>query len=721
MSDKKHNWLSRLLNRKDSQHPEVTQPAEAKGPIQAGLPSLHKSREEIRADEQNVQLEWNVGDVILDLYEVRKVAEGFGDNVHEKDFHEGGFGRVYRVRHRGWGIDMAVKSPRPEYTRTESQQEAFFREYETWMNLPRHPNIATCYYVRRVSTVPRVFIEYLSGGDLRDWIDTRRLYEGSPTVALRCILDISIQIAWALAFAHDRGLVHQDIKPGNILMTNDGTAKLTDFGLTAPCRSLQGAQTSGMCGDGVVEVMGMTPAFCSPEQHLRQPISHKSDIWSWAVSVLEMFTGEVTWFAGQAVGEMLEVFLQTGADDVSIPKMPEELIKLLRHCFAHTPSARPATMHLVADRLVMIYAQCIGHKYPRPEPRPEADSNHRSAIGSPREPGEQMDVFPSRHTTGVYGKPSRIRSCHLEWMPDDEILGLYRVIGILGEGGMGRVYRVRHLEWDVDMAMKSPKAESFSTEQQKVLFRRECESWMDLEVHPNVVTCYFVRNIETIPHIFAELIKGGSLAAWIHDGRLYEGAHKDVLLRLVGFAMQFATGLDYAHAKGLIHQDVKPDNVLVTKDGKVKVADFGLANAKAELGFGVRTTERRQGEHSIVATYGGLTLKYCSPEQANLAVQHDSGVPRQALSKLTRRTDIYSWAVSVLEMFMGDASWQHGLAAPQALEVHLEGNLVDPRVPIMPPRVGRILKQCLARNPEDRPHSLEDVINDLRNVRDQIV
>jgi serine/threonine protein kinase len=88
-----------------------------------------------------------------------------------------------------------------------------------------HPHIASCYYVRNLGGTPRMFIEYADGGTLRDWLHDGKVKDWHT------ILDIAIQICYGLSFAHKKGLVHRDLKPGNCLMTSDGTLKITDFGL----------------------------------------------------------------------------------------------------------------------------------------------------------------------------------------------------------------------------------------------------------------------------------------------------------------------------------------------------------------------------------------------------------------------------------------------------------------------------------------------------------
>src|SRR5262249_30583037 len=141
---------------------------------------------------------WQPGDVILDLYEVLAVHSG------------GGMGLVYRVRHRRWNIDLALKSPRPDLFHNERDKALFEREAETWVRLGLHPHVVACHYVRPIDGIPRIFAEYVTGGSLEDWIRSGRLYAGTPEQSLARILDIAVQIAWGLQHAHEEGLVHQD-------------------------------------------------------------------------------------------------------------------------------------------------------------------------------------------------------------------------------------------------------------------------------------------------------------------------------------------------------------------------------------------------------------------------------------------------------------------------------------------------------------------------------
>jgi WD40 repeat protein len=299
------------------------------------------------------------------------------------------------------------------------------------------------------------------------------------------------------------------------------------------------------------------------------------------------------------------------------------------------------------------------------------------------------------------------------WEVGDVILDLYEVKHVFTGGGMGLVYRVHHRGWNMDLAVKSPRLEFFQTQAQIENFEREAETWVNLGLHPCTVSCYYVRRLGGIPRLFAEFIDKGSLADSIRSRFLYEGGPDHALERILDIAIQGAWGLHYAHEQGLIHQDVKPANILMSADGSAKVTDFGLAKAQAVAGenavFGLG--------HSIMATYGGMTLAYCSPEQAEIAAQSRSGVAKSDLSRLTRRTDIWSWGVSIFEMFTGEPPCPvGGQAAAEALEAYLDIESNDPELPKMPQGMGNILRHCFKRSPADRPQEMLDVIRVLKEV-----
>ena len=277
-------------------------------------------------------------------------------------------GTVHQVQHRAWGMDLAVKSPKRTHM-TPSGTENFVRECQTWVQLGLHPHVVSCYYVRVMGGLPRVFAEYVDGGSLADWIRTRRLYRGGPAAALARVLDVAIQFAWGLDHAHEQGLVHQDVKPGNVMLTRAGVAKITDFGLSRARGFLPAAERADAGASVMVASGGMTPAYCSPEQAASRPLTRRTDVWSWGLSVLEMFTGGVSWLSGQLAGAVLRDYLDAPPEDPDLPRMPQAVAQLLARCFAADPAARPARLRPLAEELVLIHDAVTGRAYHRAVPR----------------------------------------------------------------------------------------------------------------------------------------------------------------------------------------------------------------------------------------------------------------------------------------------------------------------------------------------------------------
>ncbi|MCR5296230.1 MAG: protein kinase [Clostridiales bacterium] len=280
------------------------------------------------------------------------------------------------------------------------------------------------------------------------------------------------------------------------------------------------------------------------------------------------------------------------------------------------------------------------------------------------------------------------------------LLYTYRIESDPMHGGMGDIWRVHHTGWNMDLAMKRPQEKMFSSESSKQGFIDECQNWINLGLHPNIVSCYYVREIDGVPTIFSEWMENGDLENHIRNGTLYDGNEEEIQKRLLDIAIQYARGLHYAHDAGLIHQDVKPANLLLTNDWQAKAADFGLANARAQLTVLEGDVTEQDPGQSLNAAAGGYTPAYCSMEQMDGKT-------------LTRRTDIYSWAVSVMEMYYGSRPWTNGPVAGMNCRDYMEDQ--ESRMTI-PQKLQGLLAKCMALEEDDRPHDFGIVEDELKII-----
>jgi serine/threonine protein kinase len=322
---------------------------------------------------------WQAGDVVLGLYEVTGVLG------------EGGMGRVYRVRHRGWGLDLALKVPLAPVLAAAGGADLFVKEAETWVNLGLHPHVVTCHYVRRLGELPLVFAEYADGGSVHEAIRAGRL------ASAEAILDVAVQFAWGLHHAHEQGLVHRDVKPANVMLTSDGLAKVTDFGLARARPGGLAAHASGGHTMTVEGGGGATPAYVSPEQARGDAMSRRSDAWSFGLSVLEMFLGRRTWNLGLAAPEVLATIDEDGGPATPIPP---RVRALLERCFQRQPDERPHDMAEIAAELRAAWETLTGRAYPRPEPKggpgsPDALNNRAASL---------VDLGRVHEATGLWAR-----------------------------------------------------------------------------------------------------------------------------------------------------------------------------------------------------------------------------------------------------------------------------------------------------------------------------
>ncbi len=278
-------------------------------------------------------------------------------------------------------------------------------------------------------------------------------------------------------------------------------------------------------------------------------------------------------------------------------------------------------------------------------------------------------------------------------------LGHYEILTALGEGGMGEVYRARDSRLPREVAIKIlPEALSRDSERLS-RFDREARSASALN-HPNIVTIYEVGQSGDILYIAMELVEGKTVRELLAAGPL-------ALRKLLEIGFQVADGLARAHSDGIVHRDVKPENLMVSRDGFVKILDFGLAKAVAQApeGFSQLQTDDGLTGHGVVLG----TTAYMSPEQA-------SG------RELDFRSDQFSLGCVLYEMATG----RHAFRKETAAET-LTAILRDEPEPVgslnarLPAPVCWIVERCLAKEPEERYASTRDLARDLAALRDRLL
>ena len=274
-------------------------------------------------------------------------------------------------------------------------------------------------------------------------------------------------------------------------------------------------------------------------------------------------------------------------------------------------------------------------------------------------------------------------------------LGSYRVLSLLGAGGMGEVYRARDAKLNRDVALKIlPDAFALDADRLE-RFRREARAVASLN-HPHIVTIYSIEEHDDVPFITMELVEGRSLDQGIAGGGLS-------LARFFDIAIALADALSAAHRKHIIHRDLKPANVMVTDDGNVKVLDFGLART-------VEPDVVRLGDAvtSLGLTAAGTivgTMPYMSPEQIEA-------------KPLDHRTDLFSLGIILYELATGERPFRGDSSAglmSSILKDHPEP--VGERRSGLPGGVCRLIGQCLEKHRRDRIQTANEVLVELKAQR----
>ncbi|WP_066547943.1 Stk1 family PASTA domain-containing Ser/Thr kinase [Clostridium sp. AT4] len=259
----------------------------------------------------------------------------------------------------------------------------------------------------------------------------------------------------------------------------------------------------------------------------------------------------------------------------------------------------------------------------------------------------------------------------------------YEILEKIGSGGMSVVYKAKCHTLNRLVAIKVLKEEFASDENFVSKFKMEAQAAARLS-HPNIVNVYDVVDEENLHYIVMELIEGITLKSYIEKKELLDSKEA------IGIAIQVAQGIAAAHEQHIIHRDIKPQNMIISKDGKVKVADFGIARAVSS--------------QTVNSSAAVGSVHYISPEQARGGYCDE-------------RSDIYSFGITLYEMVTGRVPFEGDNTVAVAL-AHLEDPVVPPGDynPQVYPGLEDIILKCTKKKPDRRYGSMEEVIHDLRRV-----
>ena len=262
----------------------------------------------------------------------------------------------------------------------------------------------------------------------------------------------------------------------------------------------------------------------------------------------------------------------------------------------------------------------------------------------------------------------------------------YEIIELIGSGGMANVYKALCHRLNRYDAVKIMRDETAANTELRRRFRAESQAVAMLS-HPNIVSVYDVSHNDDVEYIVMELIDGITLKQYLQKKSVLDPAE------VLDFTIQTAKALEHAHSKGIIHRDIKPQNIMLLKDGMIKVADFGIASLE-------NTIEENNGE-----TVG--SVHYIAPEQAR-------GEAPDA------RSDIYSLGIVMYEMLTGKLPYVGNSDVEVAVK-HMNTDPVTPRdiVPSIPEELERICLKAMNSNIVERYQSASEMLADLEEYKSQ--
>ena len=591
---------------------------------------------------------------------------------------QGSMGAVYRAQ-SVTGAELAVKTLTAEVMGEQTAQR-FLRESELVRRL-KHPHVVRTLDSGVDATTGLMFLvmPLLKGRDLDHVLEELGALE--PETGVR----IALQAARGLSAAHRIGIIHRDVKPGNLILDEeDGeiVVRVCDFGIAKQLGSESSLTETG-------SQLG-TPDYVSPEQlKSSKHVDERTDVWSLGATLYQMLCGAAPFAHIDSVFDLITAILTEDVPHLQdrAPWLDASLSLIVHKALQRDPNQRWATLEDMADALRPFAGgdELLDSTRIRPV---ESERRHTVAARADLKDAPTQTSLP----------PAPLGPTDELGLVNKSLAGRYLVKRLIGKGGMGNVYEVETGSGErlaAKVVSAGVQGASPSTLQR---FAREAKS------SSAISSLNVVRTIDAgcddqlgFPYIIMELLHGVDLSSILKR----EGAlPSEVAVRLV---VQAARGVAAAHARGVVHRDIKPANLFLQQDAKtseitVKVCDFGVA--KRIGGVGVSSG----ASHSLTRSGGMVgSPMYMSPEQARNA------------KAVTERTDVWSLSVVLWEALSGQRLWG-GQSSLGELIVAICTQPVQ-RLEVVAPWISReltrVVHRGLERDPELRIPSVRALLEEL--------
>lgn len=618
----------------------------------------------------------------------------------------GAMGVVYHARHPQHG-ELCIKTVKTQgpgqLSLNKTMLRRFKREAEAAKRLDS-PYVVKCYGMGQSDSMVYLVQEFVEGGDLEGY-----LRKSGGRLPIPEALRLAREIACGLASAHSAGLVHRDLKPGNVLLTRDRRAKIGDLGLVL---QVEGDPLDGMTVlTQINEALG-TPYYMAPEQWAEaHNVDARADLYALGVIIHQMLSGRYP-ITGKNLSKIMRAHMAKDPHKLTdhVPEAPPILETVILRLLEKDRQDRPNSAELVVTALDRVahslgllgqVAGAMASDKTVVDTGPQTIAQEgrsptaaASQSGPPAQPPSSIGIKPVAAPGSVMdASKSDVRVVNQDPMVGQLIGGKFQIESVLGKGGMGVVYKAKHKLLGDLFAIKLLLPKFAQDQEFRSRFLREAKVMQSFK-HEAAVTLREFGQHQGSLYMALDYVPGVTLAELLRQEGPFDEA------RTLAIARQVLPCLQEAHGSGLVHRDLKPQNLLIEKtaDGRdvARVLDFGIAKV-------VDDAKAAAMQENLTGT--GVTLgtpHYMSPEQ-------DAGDP------LDGRSDLYSFACVLYEMLTGrrpieaqtiqKLRYKIQFESPAKLAEHCPHKLSE--------HVVSAINSGLAKKREERPDSAVDFLDML--------